>query len=371
MNTFALIIIFHVTLLSLTSHHCFERIISNRYQHQHNKHTNNVEACRNRNRNRFDDSMNRYRKNNIALSSSLSSSKASNTFDHDTINFPDNMSDEWEIDCYSRPVMGDDGKKLWEVLITDSKYGDFKYLKVLPSNLVNSRNLRKIVEDLIEQSPVRPKSIRFFRNQMFNMINIALSTLNVEVKPSRRCHNLMMWLQDRETNVYPNLVGYNSELKQQTILDYDVTQPDRLPDVLKSESYAFVALPAEVFWDGQVNSEVIKKGYLCPLKDMPKTGWIHGITLFSKRSEAVANWMSGLEISSLKADLLSRELCLGVDISTTFIIAPLLDAQKNEAQIFEKGKTAANGYHFLSVQNNPESEDVDGFWLLRSFSNDL
>jgi RNA-binding protein Tab2/Atab2 len=57
---------------------------------------------------------------------------------------------------------------------------------------------------------------------------------------------------------------------------------DRLPDVLKAESYAFVALPAEAFWDGQVNSENIKKGRLCPIRDLPKTGWIHGITLFSK-----------------------------------------------------------------------------------------
>lgn len=38
--------------------------------------------------------------------------------------------------------------------------------------------------------------------------------------------------------------------------------PDRLPDVLKAESYAFVALPAEAFWDGQVNDENIKRGGL-------------------------------------------------------------------------------------------------------------
>ncbi len=54
-----------------------------------------------------------------------------------------------------------------------------------------------------------------------------------------------MWLEDREKNVYPKMAGYNPQLRQQTILDYDVTQPDRLPDVLRAESYAFVALPAE------------------------------------------------------------------------------------------------------------------------------
>ena len=138
--------------------------------------------------------------------------------------FTDDMSDEWELDCYSRPVMGADGKKLWEILLTDST-GSFRYLKTIPSNLVNSRNLRNAVEEVMEQAPVRPKMIRFFRNQMFNMITIALSTLEVEVKPSRRTYNMFSWLTERERNIYTKMPGYNVQLKQQTILDYDVSQP--------------------------------------------------------------------------------------------------------------------------------------------------
>ena len=61
-----------------------------------------------------------------------------------SIVFPDDMTDEWELDCYSRPVIGDDGKKLWEILITDSQ-SNFRYLKPLASNLVNSRNVRKVI----------------------------------------------------------------------------------------------------------------------------------------------------------------------------------------------------------------------------------
>ncbi len=87
--------------------------------------------------------------------------------------YPEDISSEWEVDCYSRPVLMDDGKKLWEVLITDST-GNFRYLKTLPNNLVNSRNLRKVIEEVMEESPVRPTTIRFFRSQMFNMISIAL-----------------------------------------------------------------------------------------------------------------------------------------------------------------------------------------------------
>lgn len=159
-------------------------------------------------------------------------------------------------------VLLEDGKKLWEVLLTDST-GEFKYLKTLPSNLVNSRNLRKVVEEVMDASPVRPRVIRFFRNQMFNMINIAIQGLDIEIKPSRRVHSLFMWLQQREKEEYPKMSGYNPQLKQQTILDYDVVAPDRLPDVLKSESYAFVALRAESFWNQEVNSENINKGVYC------------------------------------------------------------------------------------------------------------
>jgi len=223
----------------------------------------------------------------------------------------------------------------------------------------------------VEEAPVRPTVIRFFRNQMFNMITIALSTLDIEVKPSRRVHNLLMWLDEREKTVYPSMTGYNPQLRQQTILDYDVSQPDRLPDVLKAESYAFVALPAEAFWNGEVNEENINRGRLCPIAQMPKTGWIHGITLFSKRADAVASWMNGLEISSLRGDLVTRELMLNTDISTQFVVAPLQEAQKREAQIFEKGKSEAAGYHFLSVQSSPDAEEVQGFWLLRQFDPSL
>jgi hypothetical protein len=167
------------------------------------------------------------------------------------------------------------------------------------------------------------------------------------------------------------MTGYNAQLKQQTILDYDVVSPDRLPDVLKSESYAFVALRAESFWSKEVNEDNINKGYLCPIKDMPTTGWIQGITLFSRRAESVAAWMNGLELSHIKADLISRELILHTDISKQYVVAPLMEAQKREAQIFEKTKSASNGYHFLSIQSSPESEDVEGFWLLKQFGDNI
>jgi hypothetical protein len=115
-------------------------------------------------------------------------------------------SSEWELDCYSRPVVVAGGKKLWEVLITDSA-GSFRFLKTLPSNQVNSKELRKTIEDLMEEMDNKPSTIRFFRGAMFNMINIAMSDLDVVGKPSRCTFALAQWLEERNRNVYPKMEG--------------------------------------------------------------------------------------------------------------------------------------------------------------------
>ena len=104
---------------------------------------------------------------------------------------------QWELDFYSRPVQGPDGKKLWELLVTDSS-GTFRHIEVVPSNCVNSRELRSRVQRLIDSSEVKPTSVRFFRVQMKNMISIALNELpGVECKPSRVTYRLNEWLEVR------------------------------------------------------------------------------------------------------------------------------------------------------------------------------
>ena len=117
-------------------------------------------------------------------------------------------SDEWELDCYSRPVVVN-GKKLWEVLLTDST-GSFRFIKTLPSNQVNSKNVRATVESMMEEYVDKygletPGVIRFFRGAMFNMINIALMDLEVVAKPSRCTFALAQWLEERNRDVYPKM----------------------------------------------------------------------------------------------------------------------------------------------------------------------
>jgi RNA-binding protein Tab2/Atab2 len=136
----------------------------------------------------------------------LNSSPVSTTGVELTRNPDKKPSTDWELDCYSRPVVAVGGKKLWEVLITDAT-GSFRYLKTLPSNQVNSKELRATVEDLLEQSDVKPSTIRYFRGAMFNMIKIALSELDVVGRPSRCTYAVAQWLEERHRKVYPKMEG--------------------------------------------------------------------------------------------------------------------------------------------------------------------
>ena len=97
-------------------------------------------------------------------------------------------------------MQGADGKKLWELLITDGA-NSFRHVESVPSNCVNSRELRSRVQRLIDEAEVQPTTIRFFRTQMKNMISIALSELpDVTCKPSRVTYALYDWLDEREAS---------------------------------------------------------------------------------------------------------------------------------------------------------------------------
>ena len=68
--------------------------------------------------------------------------------------------------------------------------------------------MEDLIDDVTTQDKaVRPSSIRFFRGVMFNMINIALSEVDVVGRPSRCTFALAQWLEERHTDVYPKMEG--------------------------------------------------------------------------------------------------------------------------------------------------------------------
>lgn len=283
------------------------------------------------------------------------------------------MSNDWELDCYSRPVLVD-GKKLWEVLITDAT-GQFRVCEALPSNRVNSRELRRVIEDAIEDAEVKPNTIRFFRGAMFNMINIALSEVEVVARPSRCTFALASWLEERNRDVYPNMEGYKPSMVGSDGLNtafLDVRTPVKLPDALRGEKYAFVGLPlAEFLPGGEITQENIGVGRLCPVDpNLPADTFVQGIVILTSRAQALATWLAGTEVAGFKADLRRRTLTMEADISTQYLVAKLDDVQRSEGAMFEEGKAGLGGLHFVSVQRD-EDDDPAGFWLMREIPSGL
>jgi len=265
------------------------------------------------------------------------------------------------------------GKKLWEVLITDAT-GSFRICETLPSNKVNSRELRRVVDEAIENAELKPNMVRFFRGAMFNMINIALSEIDVIAKPSRRTFALAQWLEERNRDVYPQMEGYRATMAggpaRSSFLN--VRTPIKLPDALRGEKYAFVALPlAEFLEGGGVDGDNVGVGRVCPVdKELPADAFVQGIVILTSRAQALASWLAGTEFSGFNADLRKRTLVMETDIENQYLMAKLNDLQREEAAAFEEGKDMLNGLHFVSVQEDDDS-DPAGFWLLREIPEGL
>jgi RNA-binding protein Tab2/Atab2 len=277
----------------------------------------------------------------------------------------------WELDFYSRPVIGADGKKLWELIIVDSM-GSFEHVEAIPNSMVNSGELRTRIAAVIENSPVKPMVVRFFRSQMLNMISIALSGLDVETRASRRTYALFKAIKDREKQVYPQMPGYRAELvnKTPTFQSLDLVVTERLPDALRCEKFAFGNFPLSfiVEFFAQANPSDFF-GDACIIdEDVPSDALIPGIIIFSKRSKALAGWMSGIELAFVKAMMEKQLVVFECELNTVYRFADIDNLIKNDARQFQSAKDAVGGLHFLAIQQSEESDEVDGFWLLTESS---
>ena len=283
----------------------------------------------------------------------------------------------WELDFYSRPIVDENGKKLWEVLICESPTSVdrsveniFRYSEYCSSKTVNSIWLKEAIQKAITDSGNSPKKIRFFRRQMNNMITKACAEVGIAAAPSRRTYALNQWLSERETEIYPQETGYDEKAANSASVKYPPLNAIALPDAVKgdkSDSWAFVSLEAAAFaelpeWD--INFGESFPLALAGLDDETK---IPGLIVFSPRSVPLAAWMSGLEMGYLQLEMGVRpKLRLETGASDSWILANLTNEQTiSEAKNFTEAKQKAGGVHFLAIQSNPESESFAGFWLLK------
>jgi RNA-binding protein Tab2/Atab2 len=282
------------------------------------------------------------------------------------------MGSIWELDFYSRPILDDLQKKVWEVLICESPSDVranpdslFRFAKYCPSTEVNSGWLRTAINEAVEQAVSPPVRIRFFRRQMNNMITKACTDAGIPVQPSRRILVLHKWLEQRMNEVYPNEPGYQGGGNPSVRLDAPL--PQRLPDALESEKWGFATLNASDFADMPEWDIDFGEGF--PLSMMGiDDALIPGVLLFSGRALPIAAWMSGLELANLKFDtnLGNSRLVLETGATESWVLANIRDEKMlTRASSFEEAKQKANGVHFIGVQSSPESESFAGFWLLQ------
>jgi hypothetical protein len=284
------------------------------------------------------------------------------------------MSIVWELDFYSRPILDENQKKIWEVLLCESPLDTrpsteelFKYASWCPNQQVNSIWLRAALEEAIAKSKQTPTKIRFFRRQMSNMIIKACEELGIPAQASRRTYTIDRWLQQRIQDFYPNQPGYQASAEASSFVRYQPQTPQPLPDALEGQKWAFVALEAAAF--EEMNEWDIDFGEAFPLSMMglaPDTR-IPGIIIFSSRATPLAGWMSGLELAFVRfeSEPIAR-LLLETGASDSWILANIKDAQiLEEAKGFESAKEKAQQVHFIAVQSSPTTEAFAGFWLLQ------
>lgn len=231
-----------------------------------------------------------------------------------------------------------------------------------------------IIYNILCKWNYRPEQSNHSTKQIINQINIALSEVDVIAKPSRCTFSLANWLEERNRDVYPEMEGYRATMAggsgRASFLD--VRTPIKLPDALRGEKYAFVALPvAEFLEGGGIDSKNIGVGRLCPVDPtLPGDEFVQGIVILTQRADALASWLAGTEFSGFNADLRKRTLVMETDIENQYLMAKLDDFQREEAAAFEEGKDDLSGLHFVSVQVDDES-DPSGFWLLRQIPDGL
>ncbi|MEI6427009.1 MAG: Tab2/Atab2 family RNA-binding protein [Pseudanabaena sp. ELA607] len=281
------------------------------------------------------------------------------------------MTIVWELDFYSRPILDENKKKIWELLICD-RQRQKEWVKECPSDRVNSEWLCQELVACMEAWGETPIKVRFFRTSMNNIITRGCTLAGITPQASRRLFAMSGWLKERMAHIYPQREGFQGADPNPLPLQVSITAATKpAPDALKSERWQVVALKAADF--AAANEWSMEFSELFDISDIVPETEITGLILYSSRATPLAAWMSGVdpvcvkfETNALKDRL---QLILEASADVRWILAnyqapkeqPIFDQGKR----FEALKSAAQGVHFLAVQRNENEEAFAGFWLLK------
>ncbi|CAE7783973.1 TATDN2 [Symbiodinium microadriaticum] len=277
------------------------------------------------------------------------------------------VSSQWEVDCFSRPVMRD-GKKMWELMVTDANAVYRRVAQMKPTR-VNSVVVQKLMTIFIEESKVKPQTIRFFRKVMKNMLIVALAAVKdtmpeylekTKIIPSRNCHMLRLWLNYRMREVYPKMTGYQPPAKKKsTSVQGSLVKMayERLPERLFFTQFAMTAISLGALArvkPGQLPGQLarIPPGF-------SDSAQVYGILILTSRADGVA----GLWHSTIRVDLETDDLLMELDIDTTwptrfserrgarYKIDKIRPEEKEVYLKFERSKRQLGGLHFVAVHD--------------------
>ena len=278
---------------------------------------------------------------------------------------------DWEIDFYSRPIIDENGKKRWELLITSTNnFRDtetFKWEKICPASSVNSIWLKDALDEAIDEASSqgwdKPSIIRCWRSSMKTMIKRAADQIGIELISSRRTYSLFEWLIDRERSYYPQQKGYIG-VNLAPPLNPITNQAIPLPEEVRGDSWSFASLSLNTL--READEWEIKFSNLIPIKaSLNQNISIPGVRLFSsKRSLALAAWLGGLEPAKLLIE--GTQIILEAGQADRWLVTDVdKEARQAIENNFQNTKKDADGLQFISVQKSPEENYLDGFWMLK------
>ncbi|MCL7033698.1 hypothetical protein MKW94_019178 [Papaver nudicaule] len=274
---------------------------------------------------------------------------------------------EWELDFCSRPILDIRGKKVWELVVCDNTLS-LQFTKYFPNNVINSITLKDAMISICDELGVPlPQKVRFFRLQMQTIITKACRELGIKSIPSKRCLSLQLWLEERYETVYMRHPGFQASSKP--LLALDNPFPMELPENLFGEKWAFVQLPFSAVQEEAASLET-KFGAGLDLDllgiEIDDKTLIPGLSVATSRAKPLAAWMNGMEVCSVEADTARACLILSVGISTRYVYATYQKTKEmtQESEAWEAAKKECGGLHFLAIQENLDSDDCVGFWLL-------
>jgi hypothetical protein len=281
------------------------------------------------------------------------------------------MSNIWELDFYSRPLLDNNNKKVWELLICDRER-QFEWVQECPPTEVNSEWLAQQLADCVAKTGQTPIKIRFFRPSMTNIIMRGCKLAGISGQASRRVFTLSAWLAERMAIIYPNRDGFQAVDPNPLPLKVLAAQdPKPVPDALMGERWISVSLKAGDFADA--NEWSVDFSELLDIGNLDPDTIISGIIIISARATALAAWMSGVDPVFIKFErnLLGdrTQMQLEASADARWVLANLQAPKDKDAiaqgAAFEKSKQNSQGFHFLAVQTSPDIEHFAGFWMLK------